>query len=196
VPCVLLLVGNLGWGIFMPPQNRRRGLLSPASVSCGGGWIVPLTRSWLGFVERMGGLNANETAAWSAGRDFFVSLEKTQTSRSYKIALLLSMLAGDTLVSSLSIEEITRRVAVLAKRIHLLAEDFSVDLSNIGGLQSSLLTIPLRPSLTTEAWEAWHTSNLTERPSPSRFWLTATVPSLELSTTGDRREGTSRSLQR
>ena len=30
-------------------------------------------RSWLGFVERMGGLNANEKAAWSAAHDFFVA---------------------------------------------------------------------------------------------------------------------------
>ena len=73
----------------------------------------------------------NEKAAWSAARDFFVSLEKTETSRSYKIVLLLAMLDGETLVPSLSIEEITRRVAVLAKRMHRLAEDFSVDLSDM-----------------------------------------------------------------
>jgi hypothetical protein len=43
VPCVLLLVGDLGMGHLHAAQSRRRGLLSLASVSYGGGWIVSLT---------------------------------------------------------------------------------------------------------------------------------------------------------
>jgi superfamily II DNA or RNA helicase/diadenosine tetraphosphate (Ap4A) HIT family hydrolase len=39
-------------------------------------------RSWLGFVDRMGGLKNAERVAWSAARDFFLSLEKTETTRS------------------------------------------------------------------------------------------------------------------
>jgi superfamily II DNA or RNA helicase/HKD family nuclease len=100
-------------------------------------------RSWLGFVERMGGLNTNEKAAWSAAQDFFISLEKTETSRSYKIAVLLAMLDGETLIPSLSIVEITHRVATLAMRMHRLSEDFSVDLSNTGALQKLLIDNPI-----------------------------------------------------
>jgi hypothetical protein len=53
------------------------------------------------------------------------------------------MLDGETLIPSLPIEEITRRVAALAKRIHRLAEDFSVDLSNTGALQRLLIDNPI-----------------------------------------------------
>ena len=71
------------------------------------------------------------------------NLEKTETSRSYKIVLLLAMLDGETLVPSLSIGEITRRVADLAQRIHRLTEDFSVDLANTSALQKLLIDNPI-----------------------------------------------------
>ena len=60
-------------------------------------------RSWLSFVERMGGLNTAEKVAWSTAREFLISLEKTEISRSYKIVLLQAMLEGDTLTPSLPI---------------------------------------------------------------------------------------------
>ena len=96
-------------------------------------------RSWLGFVERMNGLNVAEKASWSAARDFFVSLEKTEASRSYKIALLLAMLDGETLIPSLPISELTKRVVDLAGRVHRLGEDFSVDLSDTSAVQKLLV---------------------------------------------------------
>jgi len=101
-------------------------------------------RSWIGFVERMGGLRVNEKAVWSTARDFFVNLEKTETSRSYKIALLLAMLDDDVLVPRRSIDEIARRVATLAKRMHGLAQDFSVDLSDMVTLQRLIIDNPIK----------------------------------------------------
>jgi superfamily II DNA or RNA helicase/HKD family nuclease len=100
-------------------------------------------RSWLGFVERMGGLNDLEKAVLSSAKDFFVGLEKTETSRSYKIALLLAMLDGEKLITSITIEALTRRVAALATRIHRLAEDFSVKLSDLKKLQRLLIENPI-----------------------------------------------------
>ena len=100
-------------------------------------------RSWLGFVDRMGGLDSIEKALWSANRDFFVNLEKTEMSRSYKIVLLLAMFDGDTLNPSLSIEEITRRVATLLGRMHGLAKDFSIDLSDAKLLRRLLVDNPI-----------------------------------------------------
>jgi hypothetical protein len=100
-------------------------------------------RSWLGFVERMGGLNRPEKTALSSAGDFFPSLEKTETSRSYKIAVLLAMLDGEQLIPRISIEDLTRRVAALAVRIHRLAEDFSVKLSDTKGLQRLLIDNPI-----------------------------------------------------
>jgi hypothetical protein len=100
-------------------------------------------RSWFGFVERMSGLSNAEQAVWSVNRDFFRSLEITETSRSYKITLLLAMLDGETLVPSLTMDEATRRVADVARRIHGLADDFSVDLSNFDALKKLLINNPI-----------------------------------------------------
>jgi hypothetical protein len=100
-------------------------------------------RSWLGFVQRMGGLNDVEKTVLSSARDFFVGLEKTETSRSYKIALLLAMLDGEKMIPSLAIQDLTRRVAGLATRIHRLAEDFSVKLSDLKKLQRLLIENPI-----------------------------------------------------
>jgi superfamily II DNA or RNA helicase/diadenosine tetraphosphate (Ap4A) HIT family hydrolase len=100
-------------------------------------------KSWLGFVERMGGLNDAEKKVLSSTGDFFASVEKTETSRSYKIALLLAMLDGDKVISSLAIEDLARRVAGLAARIHRLAEDFSVKLTDTNALQRLLIDNPI-----------------------------------------------------
>ena len=100
-------------------------------------------RSWLAFVERMGGLSSAERAVWSARHDFFSSLEITEASRSYKLVLLVAMLEGESLIPSLTIDEITRRVAEIAKRMHRLAEDFSVDLSNLESLKRLLINNPI-----------------------------------------------------
>jgi hypothetical protein len=77
-------------------------------------------------------------------RDFLVNLEKTEASRSYKIALLFAMLDDDVLVLSRSLKELTDRVADLAKRVHRLAEDFSVDLSDKKNLRKLLIDNPVR----------------------------------------------------
>src|SRR5262249_28212630 len=75
--------------------------------------------------------------------DFFPSLEKTETSRSYKIAVLLAMLDGEKLIPSLSIEDLAGRVAGLATRIHRLSEDFSVKMSDTKALQRLLIDNPI-----------------------------------------------------
>jgi superfamily II DNA or RNA helicase/diadenosine tetraphosphate (Ap4A) HIT family hydrolase len=101
-------------------------------------------RSWFGFVERMGGLANAERAVWSAQRNFFSNLEVTEATRSYKLILLLAMLDdGETLIPSLTIDEITRRVGEIAKRIHGLAEDFSIDPGNLDALKRLLINNPI-----------------------------------------------------
>jgi len=53
------------------------------------------------------------------------------------------MLDGEKIVPSLSIEELTHRVAGLAARIHRLAQDFSVELSDTKALQRLLIDNPI-----------------------------------------------------
>ena len=58
---------------FYRDFEERHGV-RPTAVEIFHAGLNPRTtgeRSWLGFVERMGGLNANEKAAWSVARDFF-----------------------------------------------------------------------------------------------------------------------------
>jgi len=100
-------------------------------------------RSWLGFVERMGGLNDGGKAVLLRTRDFFSSLERTETSRSYKIVLLLAMFDGEKFTPSVSIEDLAQRVAALAGRMHRLAKDFSVNLAGTKAVQKLLIDNPI-----------------------------------------------------
>jgi superfamily II DNA or RNA helicase/HKD family nuclease len=130
---------------FYRDFEERHGI-RPTAVEVFHAGLNPRTRgdrSWFDFVDRMGGLSIDEKAAWSAARDFFENLEKTEMSRSYKIVLLLAMLDRETLFASLGIEEITRRVVAIAQRIHRLAEDFSVDLANTKAVQRLLVDNPI-----------------------------------------------------
>jgi superfamily II DNA or RNA helicase/HKD family nuclease/diadenosine tetraphosphate (Ap4A) HIT family hydrolase len=104
-------------------------------------------RSWLGFVHRMRGLDDAELAVWEAHHDFLTTIEKTEVSRSYKIVLLLAFLDGDDLLTRLPLDDLTRRVSVIACRVHKLQEDFSVDLSNQRALKDLLLKNPINAFL-------------------------------------------------
>jgi len=99
--------------------------------------------SWLGFVERVAGLDERERRAFAAARDFFMSMEKTETTRSYKIVLLLAMLEDEGLAKSLKVDEIVRRVAEVARKMHRLADDFSADLGDAAALRRLLVQNPI-----------------------------------------------------
>jgi superfamily II DNA or RNA helicase/HKD family nuclease/diadenosine tetraphosphate (Ap4A) HIT family hydrolase len=99
--------------------------------------------SWLGFVERMGGLSADERAAFTEARDFFVAIEKTETTRSYKIALLLALFSEEALTADIGIDHLSRRVATLVRRIHKLEQDFSVDLDDLAAVRRLLVRNPI-----------------------------------------------------
>lgn len=99
--------------------------------------------SWLGFVERMGGFSSEERAAFIEARDFLIAIEKTETTRSYKIALLLALFEGDELSTKIGIDDLARRVAVLASRIHKLEQDFSVDPNDGAAMRRLLIRNPI-----------------------------------------------------
>jgi superfamily II DNA or RNA helicase/diadenosine tetraphosphate (Ap4A) HIT family hydrolase len=100
-------------------------------------------RSWLGFVERMRGLDDLERATWSEHRDFFQEVEKTELTRSYKLMTLLSLFDEETVRDRCPVDEIVERVARLASRVHKLQTDFSVDLSDRTALKALLLKFPI-----------------------------------------------------
>ncbi|WP_404292128.1 DUF3427 domain-containing protein [Microvirga sp. RSM25] len=100
-------------------------------------------RSWLGFVDRMRGLDEAEHEAWATHKDFLASIEKTEATRSYKIVLLLALLDGDDLLVRSSLDDLTQRVSTIASRMHKLQQDFSVDLSDQKALKNLLLKNPI-----------------------------------------------------
>jgi superfamily II DNA or RNA helicase/HKD family nuclease/diadenosine tetraphosphate (Ap4A) HIT family hydrolase len=108
-------------------------------------------RSWLGFVHRMRGLvDDAEQAVWAAHRAFLSSIEKTEATRSYKIVLLLALLDDDDLLTGSSLVDLTRRVSIVASRVHKLQEDFSVDLSNQKALMDLLVKNPINAFLNAQ----------------------------------------------
>ena len=87
-------------------------------------------RSWLGFVSRMNGLSESEAAAFSQSHAFLESIEKTETTRSYKIVLLLAMISADAIPGEIGIDKLVEQVAKLAARYLKVRKDFSVDVND------------------------------------------------------------------
>lgn len=100
-------------------------------------------RSWLGFVERMRGLDDLEQATWSEHRELFQEMEKTELTRSYKLVTMLALFDDQTVQDRCTVDELVERVARLASRMHKLQRDFSVDLSNRAALKALLLKFPM-----------------------------------------------------
>jgi superfamily II DNA or RNA helicase/HKD family nuclease len=101
-------------------------------------------RSWLGFVLRMKGLSEAEATVFSVSRAFLESIEKTEISRSYKIVLLLAMIAAEAIPGKIAIDKIVEQVAKLANRYLKVRDDFSVDVRDTSGLRRLLVENPIR----------------------------------------------------
>ena len=124
---------------------ERHGI-RPTAIEAFHAGFVPRSnteRSWLGFVIRMGGLTPELAAAFEQSRTFLDEIEKTRTTRSYKIVLLLAMLAAEALPGTIDIDTLTSQVARLAARIAKVRADFSVDLMDTGRLRRLLLDNPV-----------------------------------------------------
>ncbi len=100
-------------------------------------------RSWLGFVERMRGLDDLERSTWLEHREFFQEMEKTELTRSYKLMTLFALFHDETVQERCTVDEIAERVAQLASRVHKLQQDFSVDLEDRKALKELLLKFPI-----------------------------------------------------
>jgi len=101
-------------------------------------------RSWLGFVSRMKGFSEAEDAAFLQTRAFLESIEKTETTRSYKIVLLLALISANKVPGEIKIDDLVEQVAKLAARYLKVREDFSVDLDDSRDLRRLLVENPIR----------------------------------------------------
>nr|WP_280950719.1 DUF3427 domain-containing protein [Mesorhizobium sp. WSM3882] len=130
---------------FYRDFEERHGL-RPNAVETFHAGINPRSNSegsWLGFVDRMGGLSPEEQSAFGAARDFFVAMEKTEVTRSYKIVLLQALFDGAQLDREVAVDELARRVAAQVRRVHRLEEDFSVNLDDPSAVERLLVQNPI-----------------------------------------------------
>jgi hypothetical protein len=70
-------------------------------------------------------------------------MERTLLTRSYKIAVLLGMMAVEALPGSIAINELGDQIRKLASRLAKVREDFSVDLDDTQGLRRLLIENPI-----------------------------------------------------
>lgn len=101
-------------------------------------------RSWLGFVSRMNGLSGAEAAAFSQSLAFLQNIEKTETTRSYKIVLLLAMISADAIPGEIGIDKLVEQVAKLATRYLKIRKDLSVDVDDPKSLHHLLVDKSIR----------------------------------------------------
>lgn len=110
--------------------------LDPRSVRRGYG-------SWFQFVRAMGDLGGAPDEAEVRLRSFLSALDTTPMTRSFKMVVLLAMLAEDAFPGQLTIGKLAARVQVLARRTATLREEFGEALEDHRRLVALLEEHPL-----------------------------------------------------
>ena len=99
--------------------------------------------SWMGFVEAMGDLPADQKAAYEAASEFLGELETTSMTRSFKMLVMKAMLDRDALPGRLAIGALTEAVFEVASRSALLASDLGDALGSHDHLSAMLQRNPV-----------------------------------------------------
>ena len=100
--------------------------------------------SWFGLVEALGDLTTSQSHALARVKPFLSGLETTRMTRSFKMLVLLAMLNADAMPGpGLSLDELAREFARLAKRSSRLTSDVGANLDDPAALQRYLLDNPV-----------------------------------------------------
>jgi superfamily II DNA or RNA helicase len=102
--------------------------------------------SWLQFVRAMDDLRGVWDSAEVRLRPFLTSLETTPMTRSFKMVVLLALLAEDGLTTGATIDRLVARVRTLARRSAVLRQEFGDALEDDASLRHLLEQHPI------EAW--------------------------------------------
>jgi superfamily II DNA or RNA helicase/diadenosine tetraphosphate (Ap4A) HIT family hydrolase len=86
--------------------------------------------SWFRFVDHMGGLQENQQEVLRANEDFFVTLESTMMSKSYKMLTVHAMLNEGCFPGEINIDELTDSFIRIASRSSKFISDLSVDITD------------------------------------------------------------------
>jgi hypothetical protein len=99
--------------------------------------------SWLGFLESLDVLDADEIAARKAGAAFLEALEVTQMTKSFKMIVLLSMLNEDQFPGSLPMDALVTAVRRFADERPSVRADFGDAFETDAKLRSHLERNPI-----------------------------------------------------
>jgi superfamily II DNA or RNA helicase len=105
-------------------------------------------QSWFQFVRRMGDLTGDMDRAEAHIRPFLSNLEITPMTKSYKMLVLLAMIAEDGFPQGVAIDRLVARVVVMARRSAVLRSDLGEAVSDLAALRQLLEDNPI------EAWTA------------------------------------------
>jgi superfamily II DNA or RNA helicase len=100
--------------------------------------------SWLNFVKEMGDLLPSQDLALHALGPFLLALEGTPMTKSFKMVVLLAMLAEGAFSGGITITELQIRVQELARRYAIVRAEFGAALDSPTMLQDSLERNPIQ----------------------------------------------------
>lgn len=99
--------------------------------------------SWFGFVNSENSLTQEEQHVFNLNREFLETIETTQMSKSFKMVSLLAMIAAGKFPGRISISELSRQTIRIAKRIHLLHDEFGEALNDEDAMHGLLERNPI-----------------------------------------------------
>ncbi len=108
--------------------------------------VRPAHSSWLGFVRTLGDLSDEHVLVFECLGSFLKELEKTPMTKSYKMIVLLAMLAENVLPGGISIDTLLQRFTDVARRYALVRTEAGRALDDRAALHRLLEENPI------EAW--------------------------------------------
>ena len=103
----------------------------------------PAHASWIRFVQVMGDLSEAQVVAYQQIGSFLDALEVTPMTKSFKMVVLLAMLAEDGLPGVVTIERLVERVGILARRYGLVRTELGEALNDPAELRALLEKHPI-----------------------------------------------------
>jgi superfamily II DNA or RNA helicase/HKD family nuclease/diadenosine tetraphosphate (Ap4A) HIT family hydrolase len=127
--------------------QERNGIRPTALEAYNDGYDPKSARSaygsWLGFVRALNGLTEDQALVHQRLGAFLDALETTPMTKSFKMVMLLAMLAEDALPGHVSLEQLTQRFAEIARRYALVRTELGSTLDDGSQLRELLLKNPI-----------------------------------------------------
>jgi hypothetical protein len=79
--------------------------------------------TWFGYIDSMGGFDAEDRAAWEHQRVFLGVIESTPMTKSYKMLVLLAMLQSESIPDEITIGKMVQNIRRIANRSAVLRAD-------------------------------------------------------------------------